>query len=174
MRSLSEAVAGTLLRLEEAETSARMLLSELDSLDTRLHRAYAAVCIDSVARRLDAERNRMLEAEKRAEIAAGVAKLPALGIYGLVSFSVSRRPNWRAAASSILREEPFGDIRVAVHLDDLKIVNVSGMARARGTTVSQIIAIAEQEGFRVLTWPEFAVDALNLRRASLRGYTAVT
>lgn len=169
MKLLGEAAAQTLVRLDDVESEATRLASELDSLDIRLHRAFTAVSIDSCVAYLNAERERMLESEKQAKTNAALTRLPALGIYGLLSLSSGQKPNWKSVVGSVLREEPFGDIRVAAGSDDMKLINVSGMARGRGMTVAQVIAYLERGGYRVLKWPEFVAKADNLRRAALRG-----
>jgi hypothetical protein len=171
MKLLSEAAAGTMIRLDDIESEARQLLSELDSLDVRLHRAFEAVCIDSFVAHLNVERKWMLQNEKQAETNAGLTRLPALGIYGLFSLSSGQKPNWKRAVSSILREEPFGDIRVAASNDDLKLINVSGIARGRGITVAEFVACLMKEGYKVFSWPEFEAEAENLRMAALKGET---
>jgi len=168
VKLLGEAAAGVLLSIDDIETGARILLSELDDIDIRLHRAFTAVCIDSCVACLSVERDRRLEDERQARKTAGLAKPAALGIYGLVSLSMRRKPDWKGAAGSIFAEQPFGDVRVAVGLDAIKLVNVSGMARSRGTTVDQVIGYLEAEGHRVLKWAEFVARADNLRRAALK------
>ena len=169
MKLLSEAASRVMTRLEHTGNEATQLLSQLDGLDTRLHRAFTAASIDSCLAYLNVERNRMLEDERQAKSTAGLTKLPALGIYGLISLSMRRKPDWRKAAGSIFAEEPFGDVRVAVGLDDAKLVNVSAMARSRGMTVDQVVGYLEGEGHGVLKWPEFVGKADNLRRVALRG-----
>ena len=169
MKLLSEAASRLMARLADVENEAGQLLSEVDALDTRLHRAFTAVSIDNWVAYLNVERNRMLKAEKQAENTASLTRFPALGIYGLVSLSSGQRPDWRRAASSIFAEEPFADIRVAVGLDDTKLLNVSRIARSRGMTVSRVVASLQDEGYEVLRWPEFVARAYNLRRAVLRG-----
>ena len=169
MRLLSEAATGTMIRLGRIECEARQLLSELDNLDIRLHRAFTAVSIDSCVAYFNVERKRMLKDEKQAKTNAGLTRLPALGIYGLVSLSSGRKPDWKRAVGSVFREEPFGDIRVAASIDDMKLINVSGMARGRGMTVAQVIAYLKAEGYSVFSWPEFEAEVGNLRMAALRG-----
>lgn len=169
MKFLSEAACRVMIRLDDVEGEARQLLSELDGLDIRLHRAFASVSIDSCVAYFNVERKRMLEREKQAKTTAGLTRFPALGIYGLLSLSSGRKPDWKRAVGSVFREEPFGDIRVAASLDDVKLVNVSGMARGRGMAVAQVIAYLEGRGYKVLSWPEFEAAAHNLRMAALKG-----
>ena len=169
MKLLSGAASRLMARLADAENEAGQLLSELDALDTRLHRAFTAVSIDNWVAYLNVERNRMLEDEKQAKRTAGLMKVPALGIYGLVSSSMGRQRDWKQAVTSIFAEQPFGDIRVAVGLDDMKLVNVSGMARRCGMAVDQVVTSLEGGGYEVLTWSEFVARAYNLRRAALIG-----
>lgn len=169
MKLLSEAAAGTMIRLNDIESEARKLLSELDRLDIRLHRAFAAVCINSYVAYLNVQRKRMLEDEKQAETNAGLTRLPALGIYGLLSLFSGQKPNWKRAVGSVLKEEPFGDIRVAASNDDMKLINVSGIARGRGMTVAEVVAYLMKEGYKVFSWPEFEAEAENLRMAALKG-----
>ena len=169
MKLLSKAASSLMARLVDAENEAGQLLSELDGLDTRLHRAFTAVSVDNWITNLNVERNRMLEDEKQAKRTAGLMKVPALGIYGLVCSSMGRKPDWKQAFNSVFEEQPFGDVRVAVGLDDTKLVNVSGTARSRGMTVDQVIGYLEAEGHRVLKWTEFVARADNLRRTALRG-----
>lgn len=172
MRLLGEAAAATMIMLDHIENEARRLISELDNLDIRLHRAFAAVCIDIYVAYLNAERKRMLKDEKRAETNANLTTLPTLGMYGLVSLFRGQEPDWKGAASSIFREEPYGDIRVAASNDDMKLVNVSGIARERGISVNEVIVYLEQEGYKVFSWPEFEAEAENLRIAALEGEAA--
>ena len=75
MKLLGVAAAGTRLRLDAMQTEAKTLLSELDSLGTRLQRAFAAVCIDGCLAYFNSERKRMLEHEKQAQADASLAKL---------------------------------------------------------------------------------------------------
>lgn len=169
MKLLSAGASSVMIRLNHIESEARQLLAELDSLDIRLHRAFTAVSIDSCVAYFNVERNRMLEREKQAKTNAALTRLPALGIYGLLSLSSGRRPDWKRAVGSVFREEPFGDIRVAVSLDDAKLVNVSGMARGRGMMVAEFVACLMKEGYKVFNWPEFEAEAHNLRMAALKG-----
>jgi len=169
MRLLSEAAAAVMIRLDDIESEARSLASELDSLDIRLHRAFAAVCIDSYVAYLDVKRNQMRKNEEQAQTNASLGKLPALGVYGLYSLFTRQEPNWKGAVSSILREEPYGDIRVAGISDNMKLINVSAMARGRGISATEVITYLEQEGYKVFSWPEFEAKAENLRIAALRG-----
>jgi len=163
------AAAEVLRRLDRIETGASMLLSELDDIDIRLHRAFTAVSIDNWVAYLNVERNRMLEDERQARKTAGLTKPAALGIYGLVSLSMRQKPDWKGAAGSIFAAQPFEDVRVAVGLDNTKLVNVSAMARGRGLMVGQVIGHLEGEGYRMLSWSEFIAKADSLRRAALRG-----
>jgi len=172
MKLLSETAAAIMARLDDIENEARRLISELDSLDMRLHRAFTAVCIDSYVACLNAERNRMLKDEKQAETNAGLARFPALGMYGLFSLFSRQEPDWRGAVSSIFRDEPYGDIRVASSNDGMKLINVSGIARERDIRVTEVITYLEQEGYKVFSWPEFEARAENLRMAALRGEAA--
>jgi len=172
MRLLSKAASATMIRLDHIESEAERLVSELDSLDIRLHRAFTALCIDSYVAYLDAQRRRMLEDEKQAETNASLARLPALGLHGLFSLLTGQEPNWKGAVSSIFREEPYGDIRVAASSDDMKLINVSGIVRGRGIAVAEVVTYLEQESYKVFSWPEFEVRAENLRIAALRGEVA--
>ena len=169
MRLLSEAACRLMAGLCDIESEAGRLLSELDALDTRLHRAFTAVSIDNWVACLNVERNRMLEDEKQAKRTAGLMKLPALGIYGLVALSGGRRPDWSTAAGEIFRERPFEDVRVAVSSEAIQLVNVSEVARSRGVTVSEVVAHMERRGYEVLRWQEFKAKADDLRWAALRG-----
>ena len=168
MKLLSGAASRLMVGLCGAGNEAGQILSELDALDTRLHRAFTAVSIDNWVAYLNVERNRMLEGEKQAKRTAGLMKLPALGIYGLAS-SMGGKPDWKQAFGSVFEKQPFGDVRVVVGLDNTKLVNVSKMARSRGTTVDQVIAYLEAKGHRVLKWPEFMALADSLGIAALRG-----
>jgi hypothetical protein len=172
MKLLGKAAAATMIGLDDMESEARRLVSELDGLDIRLHRAFTAVCIDSYVAHLNSERNRMLRDEKQAETNAGLARLPALGVYGLFSLFTGKEPDWRGAVSSILREEPYGDIRVAASNDDMKLINVSGTARGRDISATEVVTHLEQAGYIVFRWPEFEARAENLRMAALRGEAA--
>jgi len=169
MRLLGKAFAATMNRLDDIENEARRLVSELDNLDIRLHRAFTALCIDSYIAYLDVERNRMLKDEEQAETSASFARLPTLGVYGLFSLFTGQEPNWKGAVSSIFREKPYGDIRVAASSDDMKLINVSSIARRRGISATEVITYLEQEGYKVFSWPEFEGKAENLRSAALRG-----
>jgi hypothetical protein len=172
MKLLSEAAAATMIRLGDIESEARRLVSELDSLDIRLHRAFTALCIDSYVAYLNVDRERMLNDEKQAKTAASLTRLPALGIYGLFSLFNGEEPDWERAVSSILREEPYGDIRVAASNDDAKLINVSKMARDRGISTTEVVTDLEQQGHKILSWPEFEAMAEDLRVAALRGEAA--
>jgi hypothetical protein len=169
MKLLSEAMAATMTRLKNIDNGARTLVLELDGLDIRLHRAFTALCIDGYVTHLNVERKQMLKDEERAATGASLIRLPALGAYGLFSFLRGQKPDWEWAAGSILRDEPYGDIRVAGKNDDVKLINVSGIARGRGTAVAQVVAYLEQTGYAVLSWPEFEARAENLRMAALKG-----
>jgi hypothetical protein len=171
MKLLGEAAAAAMIRLGDLESEARGLVSQLDSLDIHLHRAFTAVCIDSYVAYLNAERNRMLNDEKRAETNASLATLPAMGAYGLFSLFTGQEPNWKGAVSSIFREQPYGDIRVGARSNEMKLINVSGIARERGISVTEVVAYLEQTDYKVFSWPEFETRAEDLRMAALRGET---
>jgi hypothetical protein len=171
MKLLGEVATATMIRIDEIENEARRMVSELDSLDSRLHRAFTALCIDSYVSYLNVQRKRMLEDEKQAETNADLTRLPALGIYGLLSLFSRQKPNWKRAVGSVLKEEPFGDIRVAASNDDMKLMNVSGIARGRGMTVAEVVAYLMKEGYKVFSWTEFEAEAENLRMAALKGET---
>ena len=172
MKLLSEAATATTIRLNDIENEARSLISELDSLDIRLHRGFTALCIDIYVTYLDTERKRMLKDEEQAKTGAGLARLPALGIYGLFSLFRGQEPDWTGAGSSIFREEPFGDIRVAGSNDEAKLINVSKIARGRGISATEVITHLEQQGYKVFSWPEFEAKVEDLRIAALRGEAA--
>ena len=172
MKLLSEAATATTIRLNDIENEARSLISELDSLDIRLHRGFTALCIDIYVTYLDTERKRTAKDEEQAKTGAGLARLPALGIYGLFSLFRGQEPDWTGAASSIFREEPFGDIRVAGSNDDAKLINVSKIARNRGIPATEVVAHLEQQGYKVFSWSEFEAMAEDLRVAALRGEAA--
>ena len=169
MKLVSKAASRLMARLADAEYEAGQLLSELDALDTRLHRAFTAVSIDNWVAYLNVERNRMLEDEKQAKRTAGLMKVPALGLHGLIALVDGRRPDWSTAAAEVFRERPFEDVRVAVSSEGIQLVNVSEVARSRGVTVSEVVAHMEGRGYEVLSWQEFEAKADNLRWAALRG-----
>ena len=169
MKVLGEAASRLMAGLCGAGNEAGQILSELDALDTRLHRAFTAVSIDNWIANLNVERNRMLEDEKQAKRTAGLMKLPSLGIYGLVALSGGRRPDWSTAAGEVFRERPYEDVRVAVSSEGIRLVNVSEVARSRGMTVSEVVDHMEGRGYEVLSWQEFEDEADNLRWAALKG-----
>ena len=172
MEQLRELITRTANGLADMEHEARTLLSELDTLETRLHRAHNAVSMDAVVAYLSVERKRMLEDEKRAETGASLAGFPALGIYGLISLFSGQKPNWGRAVSAAFAEEPFGDIRIAVSEDNVRVVNVSKMARERDMTVAQVLAYLQRAGEQVLSWLEFEARAKKLRIDALKGEAA--
>jgi len=169
MRLLGKAATATTIRLDNIENAAQRLILGLDSLDSRLHRAFTALCIDSYLAYLDVERKQMLKDEKQAETHASLARLPALGIYGLFSIFTEQKPNWERAANSIFREKPYGDIRVAARKDAVKLINVSELARERGISIAEVITYLEQEGYKIFSWLEFEGRADDLRMAALEG-----
>lgn len=169
MKLLGEAAAAAMTRLDDMENEARGLVSQLDSLDIRLHRAFTAVCIDSYVVYLNAERKRMLEDEKRTRTGASLAGFPALGILALISLFREQRPNWDTLIPAAFSEEPFEDVRIAVSEDNIRLVNVSQMARERGMTIMSVVAYLRQKGDEVLNWQEFEARAKNLRVAALKG-----
>lgn len=168
MKLLKEASAGTTIRVGNIERKANQLLSELDSLDSRLHRAFEAASIDSFVAYLDTERKRMLEGERQAKVNAGWASYPTLGI-SLLSLFSGQTSNLKRVAASLSREEPFGDVRIAVSNSAVAVVNVSGMARERNMTVAGAVAYLAREGKTVFTWPEFEAGAEKLRLDILSG-----
>lgn len=172
MKLLGEAAAATMNRLDDIESEVGRLISELDSLDFRLHRAFTALCIDSYVAYLNAERNGMLKDEKQAETGASLARLPALGIYGLFSLFTGQEPDWKRAVGSVFREESYGDIRIAASSDDVKLISVSAIARGRGISATEVVTYLEQQGYKVFSWPEFETRAENLRMTALRGEAA--
>ena len=169
MKLLSESTATAMTRLVDIEDEAKTLLSELDTLEIRLHKAFEAVSIDSIVVYLSIQRKRILEDEKRVETGASLAGFPALGIYGLFSLFRGEKPDWGRAVSEVFREEPFGDVRVAISQDGIKAVNVSKMAREQNVNVAEVVAYLEAEGHEVLTWSSFEARAKNLRMAVLNG-----
>ncbi len=169
MKVLSELTVAVMIRLADMEHEARTLLSELDTLEVRLHRAFEAVSIDAAVACLNMERKRMLDEENRAETSKSLAGFPALGIYGLFSLITGRKPNWDRAFSIAFKEEPFGDIRIVVSQDNVRLLNVSRMAREKNMTAAGTVAYVKTKGDNVLTWLEFEARARNLRIALLKG-----
>lgn len=169
MRLLDIAAETRTLRLDAIERETRKLLAELDNLEIRLHMAFEAVSIDGVVAYLDVERKRMLEHERQAKINAGLASVPALVIYGLLSLAGRQKVNWKRAVASVFREGPYEDVRIAVSGDNVMVANVSRMARERNMTVAGVVAYLEKEGNKVFSWPEFEARARNLRTAALKG-----
>lgn len=169
MKLLNKAACRLMARLCDIENEAGQLLSQKDSLEIRLRRAFVAACVDNFVACLDDERNRILRGEKQARASAGLMKLPALGIYGLGALADGRRPDWSTAAAEVFRERPFEDVRVAVSSEGIQLVNVSQVARSRGVTVSEVVAHMEGRGYEVLRWQEFEARADDLRWAALRG-----
>ena len=169
MKLLSESTATAMTRLVNIEDEAKTLLSELDTLEIRLHKAFEAVSIDGIVVYLSIQRKRILEDEKRVETGASLAGFPALGIYGLFSLFRGEKPDWGRAVSEVFREKPFGDVRIAISQDSIKVVNVSKMAREQNVNVAEVVAYLEAEGHEVLTWSSFEARAMNLRMAILKG-----
>jgi len=169
MEQLRESLNRTSHGLADMEHEAKTLLSELDTLGVRLRRAHNAVSIDAVVAYLSIERKRMLGDEKRAETGTNLAGFPALGIYALSSLFRGQKPNWGRAVSAAFAEEPFGDIRVAVSEDNIRLINVSKMARERDMTVAQVLAYLQRGGEQVLSWLEFEARAKKLRIGALKG-----
>lgn len=169
MRLLNEAIAGTVIRLTDIEHEARTLLSELDTLEARLHRAFDAASIDIFVPYLNMERKRMLEEEKRAETSRSLAAFPALGILALISFFRGQRPDWDTLVPAVFPEESFGDIRIAVSGGNIRLENVSKMAREWDVTITDVVAYLKQKGNEVISWQEFEARAKNMRRAVLSG-----
>jgi hypothetical protein len=169
MKLLNEAIARTTIRLTDIEHEARSLLSELDTLERRLHRAHGATCIDAFVAYFNMERKQILEDEERTKTGASLAGFPALGIYGLFSLFSGKKPNWGRAVSEAFREQPFGDVRIAGSRDGIKAVNVSKMAREQNMSVAGVLAYLEAKGNKVLTWSGFEAKAKNLRMAVLKG-----
>jgi len=151
------------------ENESNTLLSELDTLETRLHRAHSAICIDALVAYLSKARKQMLQDEERTKTGANLAGFPALGIYGLFCLFGGQKPNWGRAASAAFKEEPFGDVRVASSWDGIKAVNISKMAREQNMSVAEVVAYLEKKGNKVLSWPEFEARARALRIAALNG-----
>jgi hypothetical protein len=173
MKLLSELTAAATARLVDVEAQAKTLLSESDALEARLQKALEAVSIDGVLGYLRTERKRILEDEQQAEIGVGLARLPALGIYGLFSLFRGEKPDWGRAVSEVFREEPFGDARIAISRHDIKAVNVSKMAREQNANVAEVVAYLEANGSQVLTWSDFEARARNLRISVLKGETTL-
>jgi len=86
--------------------------------------------------------------------------------------STGQEPNWKGVGSSIFREKPYGDIRVAASSDDMKLINVSEIARERGISVTEVVRYLEQAAYKVFSWPEFEARAENLIMAALKGEAA--
>jgi len=172
MEQLRELLNRTAHGLADMGHEAKTLLSELDTLEVRLHRAHNAVSIDAVVAYLSIERKRMLEDEKRAETGTSLAGFPALGIYALFSLFSGQKPNWGRAVSAAFAEEPFGDVRIAVSEDNIRLINVSKMARERDMTVAQVLPYLQRGGEQVLSWLEFEARAKKLRIDALKGEAA--
>ena len=173
MKVLSELTAAVMIRLADMEHEARTLLSELDTLEVRLHRAFEAVSIDAAVAFLNMERKRMLDEENRAETSKSLVGFPALGVYGLFSLITGRKPNWDRAISVAFKEEQFGDIRIVVSQDNVRLVNVSRISREKNMTAAGTVASLEAKGDNVLSWLEFEARAKNLRMAALKGEVAL-
>ena len=169
MKLLSKLTAVVMIRLADMEHEARTLLSELDILEVRLHRAFEAVSIDAAVAYLNIERKQMLDEENRGEANKSLAVFPALGVYGLFSLITGRKPDWGRAFSVAFEEEPFGDIRIMVSQDGVEVVNMSKMAREQNMAAAGIVAYLEAKGNKVLSWSGFEARAKNLRMAILKG-----
>ena len=169
MKLLNKATAKTMIRLTNTEHEARKLLSQLDTLDVRLHRASGAVSIDLGALHLDMERKRMLDEEKRAKTSRSVSRFPALAIGALTSRFCGQRPDWDTLVPATFREESFGDIRITIREDNIKLVNLSKMARKWDMPIMDVVAYLKQKGNEILNWQEFEARVKNMRRGVLSG-----
>lgn len=169
MKLLSEAAATATVRLVDVEAEAKTLLSELDNLEVRLQTALEAVLVDWMVVYLSMETKRILEEEKRAEVGVGLAGFPALGTYGLISLFRGEKPDWVRVVSEIFREQPFGDARITISRDGIKVVNVSKMAREQNVNVAEVVAYLQAKGNEVLAWSDFEARARSLRMAVLNG-----
>ena len=169
MKLLREATGRGVAKLADIEHEARNLLSELDTLEVRLYRAHNAVSIDNLMAYLSIERNRMLEDEERANVSRSLAGFPILGILSLISLCCGQRPDWDTLVPMAFPEESFGDIRIAVSEDNMRLVNVSKMARERNMAIISVVAELKQKGNEVLGWQEFEARARNMREAVLSG-----
>lgn len=169
MNALRKATAKRMARLVHVEGDARNLLSEADSLEVRLHRASGAASVDLLVPYLNMERKRMLKEEERAETSGNLGGFAILGICGLFSLFTGRKPNWDTLVPAVFREQPFEDVRIAISEDNIRLVNVSKMAREWDMTVMDVVAYLKEKGNEVLSWPEFEARARNMRRAVLSG-----
>lgn len=173
MKLLSESTVIVTAKLVDVEAEAKTLLSELDTLEVRLHKALEAISIDCFVFYLSIESEKLLEDEKRVETGASLAGFPVLGIYGLFSLFRCEKPDWGRAFSEVFREKPFGDVRIAISQDSIKVVNVSKMAREQNVNVAEVVSYLEAKGHEVLTWSSFKARATNLRMAILKGETTL-
>jgi len=169
MRELVEATGKERAKLADIEHAARNLISELDTLEVRLHRAHDAVSIDSLVAHLNRERERMLESERNAKFGSSLAGVSLLGVVGLVSLCRGQKPDWGRLVSVWLAGKPFEDVRVAVKGNDVRLVNIARTAREQNTDIASVISSLEQEGNEILRWEEFEAKARAMRRAALSG-----
>lgn len=178
MTLLKDTIAREMIRLDNMEHKARTLLSEQDSLDIRLHRAFEAVWLEALVASFNMERKRILEEEERGEFSNTLAGFGVLGAMfaggALLPLLTRQKTNWDRVASAAFPaafpEESFGDIRVEIASHKMpELVNISQIARERSMTVTQAVAYLEEKGNQVLSWQEFEAGVRNLRRAVLNG-----
>ena len=170
MRLLKEATARETARLDDIEHEARNLLSDLDTLEVRLHRAFTAASIDMLVRRLNMGGNQMLKREECAETGARIAGFAILGFRGLFSLFSGRKVNWDREVPAAFPEESFKDIRIAISDDDgIRLINMSKRAREQDMSIDDAVVYLQREGTEVLGWPEFEARARNMRRAVISG-----
>ena len=169
MKQLAEATGKERAKLADIEREAVDLLAELDNLDVRLHRAHNAVSIDSLVAHLSIERKRMLEDEERAEAGRGLGSLLSLGLFSIVCLCRGQKPDWGRLVSVCFTEEPFGDVRVVLKGNDIRLVNIAKTARERNMDIISVVVDLKQKGNEVLHWEEFEARARNMRRAALSG-----
>lgn len=170
MRLLEEAAAQRTARLADIKHEAVNLLSDLGTLEVRLHRALAAASIDLLVLHLDMERKRILEEEERGELSNSLAGFPVLGTLALISLFRGRKVNWDTLVPTVFREEPFKDIRIAISDGDrIRLVNVSEIARKQDMSIDDAVAYLQRRGNEVLGWPEFEARAKDMRRAVISG-----
>lgn len=111
----------------------------------------------------------MLDKEKRAKTSRSLAGFPALGILALIPLFRGQRPDWDTLVPATFRKESFGDIRITIREDNIKLVNLSKMAREWDMPIMDVVAYLKQKGNEILNWQEFEARVKNMRRAVLSG-----
>jgi predicted metal-binding protein len=135
--------------LDKLEKHVDLLLESFENRIELEKRRICAEILDNYAKYKEREYERMLDKEKYAKAGGGLGNI----FTNLIALAVSSKDP--ILAGELVRDEPYGVIRILDSEKGYKVVNISKIARKRKRPIESVIEELEAEGYKVIELEDF-------------------